>query len=127
MSIRIGITGAAGRMGRMLAEVVSEAERPCSLVVAIERAESSLLGADMGELLGDGTSGVTITSDLVSVASDIDVLIDFTVPEATLTSCGAMCGAWAALGDRDDGFFRHASGTAARDNPRSAGLSGVQL
>ena len=109
MSIRIGITGAAGRMGRMLAEVVSEAERPCSLVVAIERAESSLLGADMGELLGDGTSGVTITSDLVSVASDIDVLIDFTVPEATLTSCGAMCGAWAALGDRDDGFFRHAT------------------
>ena len=38
-------------MGRMLAEVISEAERPCSLVVAIERAESSLLGADVGELL----------------------------------------------------------------------------
>jgi len=84
MSIRIGITGAAGRMGRMLAEVVSEAERACSLVVAIERAESSLLGADMGELLGDGASGVTITSDLAAVLSDIDVLIDFTVPEATL-------------------------------------------
>jgi 4-hydroxy-tetrahydrodipicolinate reductase len=84
MSIRIGITGAAGRMGRMLAEVVSEAERPCSLVVAIEHAESSLLGADMGELLGDGASGVTITSDLAAVLSDIDVLIDFTVPEATL-------------------------------------------
>ena len=84
MSVRIGITGAAGRMGRMLAEVISEAERPCSLVVAIERAESSLLGADVGELLGDGTSGVTITSDLASVASDMDVLIDFTVPEATL-------------------------------------------
>ena len=90
MSIRIGITGAAGRMGRMLAEVISEAERPCSLVVAIERTESSLLGADVGELLGDGTSGVTITSDLASVASDIDVLIDFTVPEATLHHA-ALC------------------------------------
>ena len=90
MSVRIGITGAAGRMGRMLAEVISEAERPCSLVVAIERAESSLLGADVGELLGDGTSGVTSTSDLASVASDIDVLIDFTVPEATLHHA-ALC------------------------------------
>ena len=90
MSVRIGITGAAGRMGRMLAEVISEAERPCSLVVAIERAESSLLGADVGELLGDGTSGVAITSDLASVASDIDVLIDFTVPEATLHHA-ALC------------------------------------
>ena len=90
MSIRIGITGAAGRMGRMLAEVVSEAERPCSLVVAIERAESSLLGADVGELLGEGASGVIITADLASVVSDIDVLIDFTVPEATLHHA-ALC------------------------------------
>ncbi len=90
MSIRIGITGAAGRMGRMLAEVVSEAEPSCSLVVAIERAESSLLGADVGELLSDGASGVKITADLASVASDIDVLIDFTVPEATLHHA-ALC------------------------------------
>ena len=44
----------------------------------------------MGELLGDGTSGVTITSDLASVASDMDVLIDFTVPEATLHHA-ALC------------------------------------
>lgn len=88
MTVRIGITGAAGRMGRMLASAISESGDACQLVAAIERPESSLLGADMGELMGGDPSGTLITADLAAVADQIDVLIDFTVPEATLHNAG---------------------------------------
>ena len=84
MTVRIGITGAAGRMGRMLAEAIASSDAPAALAAAIERPESTLLGVDMGELLGGDASGVVISSDLAAVADQIDVLIDFTVPESTL-------------------------------------------
>ena len=91
MTVRVGITGAAGRMGRMLAEVIAQLEMPCELAAAIERSGSTLIGADMGELLGGDASGVVVTADLASVVAQIDVLIDFTIPEATLSQA-AICG-----------------------------------
>ena len=84
MTVRVGITGAAGRMGRMLAQAIADSDTPAGLKAAIERPESTLLGADIGELLGGEASGVVISSDLSAVADQIDVLIDFTVPESTL-------------------------------------------
>ena len=90
MTVRIGITGGAGRMGRMLAEAIAASDAPAALTAAIERPESTLLGADMGELLGGDASGVAISSDLSAVADQIDVLIDFTVPESTLAQA-AIC------------------------------------
>ena len=90
MTVRIGITGAAGRMGRMLAQAIADSDTPAALTAAIERPESTLLGADMGELLGADPSGVSITADLSAVAEQIDVLIDFTVPESTLVQA-AIC------------------------------------
>jgi 4-hydroxy-tetrahydrodipicolinate reductase len=92
MTVRIGITGAAGRMGRMLAEAIAHSDTPATLAAAIERPESSLLGADMGELLGDDASGVSISSDLAAVPDQIDVLIDFTVPESTLAQAAICAG-----------------------------------
>ena len=92
MTVRIGITGAAGRMGRMLAAAIAGSDAPAKLTAAIERPESTLLGADMGELLGGEASGVVISSDLAAVADQIDVLIDFTVPESTLAQA-ATCAA----------------------------------
>ena len=53
MTTRIAVTGAAGRMGRILIQAVANAEG-AELTAAIERAESSLLGADAGELAGLG-------------------------------------------------------------------------
>ena len=55
-----------------------------TLGAATERAGSSLLGADAGELAGVGKLGVTISDDLAKVAGDFDVVIDFTAPAATL-------------------------------------------
>ena len=84
MTTRIGITGAAGRMGRILVEAISLAGEELTLSAAIERPESSLLGADSGELAGQGRNGVPVVGALADVIGDIDVLIDFTVPAATL-------------------------------------------
>ena len=90
MTVRIGITGAAGRMGRMLAEAIAGSDAAAMLTAAIERPQSTLLGADMGELLGGNAAGVAISSDVALVADQIDVLIDFTVPESTLAQA-AIC------------------------------------
>jgi 4-hydroxy-tetrahydrodipicolinate reductase len=85
MSTRIAVTGAAGRMGKMLIEalmVASDAE----LTAAIERPESSLIGADAGELAGIGKNGVAIVADISHVVDQFDVLVDFTAPAATLVN-----------------------------------------
>ena len=46
MTTRIGVTGAAGRMGRTLIEAIALAGDSMTVAAAIERPESSLLGAD---------------------------------------------------------------------------------
>lgn len=80
---RIAVMGAAGRMGKTLIEAVSLAEG-AKLSAAIDRADSSLIGADAGELVGLGKIGVTLVGDLAAVVDDFDVLIDFTHPSVTL-------------------------------------------
>lgn len=81
--VRIAIVGAGGRMGRQLIQVVHETEGAI-LGAALERASSSLIGTDAGELAGVGPIGINVTSDLDSVVNDFDVLVDFTRPEGTL-------------------------------------------
>ena len=71
-------------MGRMLVEAITDTEASCVLAAAVDRLGSSLVGTDMGQLLGSQALGVRVTDDLLSVVSAIDVLIDFTLPEATL-------------------------------------------
>ena len=70
-------------MGKTLIEAVMLHDS-LTLGAATERADSSLLGADAGELAGVGKLGVTLTDDLAKVAGDFDVVIDFTAPAATL-------------------------------------------
>jgi 4-hydroxy-tetrahydrodipicolinate reductase len=89
MSIRIGITGAAGRMGRTLIEAIALAGDELQLAGAIERPASSLIGADSGELAGQGKNAVPVVGSLDEVIGDIDVLIDFTVPAATIANVKA--------------------------------------
>ena len=82
---RIAIAGAGGRMGRALVQAVVATEGAV-LAAALERPDSSLLGADAGELAGVGTLGVKVTGDLAAVTGDFDVLIDFSVPAATVAN-----------------------------------------
>jgi len=79
---RVAITGAGGRMGRAIIQACHEAEG-ISVGAAVVRPGSSLVGCDAGELAGVGNLGVTVADDLEKVTGDFDVLIDFTLPEAT--------------------------------------------
>lgn len=83
--IRIAVTGAAGRMGKALIEVISNHPR-AQLTAALERADSSLIGADAGELAGIGRNGVMLGADLAGIIAEVDVLIDFSVPQASVVN-----------------------------------------
>lgn len=81
-AIKVGVIGAGGRMGRMLIEAVNDNPKT-TLNAAIERQGSSLVGADAGEVAAIGRLNVQIVDDLQAVVDDIDVLIDFSLPDAT--------------------------------------------
>ena len=81
-AIKVGVIGAGGRMGRMLIEAVQDNSQT-ALNAAIERQGSSLVGADAGEVAATGRLEVQIVDDLKVVINDIDVLIDFSLPDAT--------------------------------------------
>jgi len=80
---RIAVMGAAGRMGKTLIEAVQLADG-AQLSAAVDRADSSLVGADVGELVAQGKIGVNLAGDLSAVLDQFDVLIDFTHPSVTL-------------------------------------------
>ena len=81
--IKIAIAGAAGRMGRTLIEACHN-ESGCQLGAALERFDSTLLGADAGELSGIGRNGIAVQADINTCLDNFDVLIDFTTVDSTL-------------------------------------------
>ena len=83
MSVRIAVAGANGRMGKILIEAAHLAEQ-AQLSLASVREGSSLLGVDAGELAGIGKIGLITCDNLAQNIDEFDVLIDFTLPQATL-------------------------------------------
>ncbi len=79
--IKVAISGASGRMGKMLIEAVLEAE-DMTLAAALCPAGDAHIGEDAGAFAGR-TTGVAVTSDIEAIAA-ADVLIDFTRPAGTL-------------------------------------------
>jgi 4-hydroxy-tetrahydrodipicolinate reductase len=105
MTVRIGITGTAGRMGRTLIEAAAARDGDeLVLAAALERADSSLIGVDAGELAGLGSNGVIVSPSLAEVVDEIDVLIDFTVPAATLDNVALCAGCGVAMVIGTTGF-----------------------
>jgi len=86
---RIAVIGAAGRMGKTNIEAITQAEGVV-LGAAIVEADSSLIGADAGELAGVGKLNVSLVGSLLAAKDDFDVLIDFTSPQTTLANL-AFC------------------------------------
>ncbi|MEC7141641.1 MAG: 4-hydroxy-tetrahydrodipicolinate reductase, partial [Pseudomonadota bacterium] len=89
MTLNIAIAGAAGRMGRMLIETVTHRGGDMRLSGALEHDGFTQLGADAGALAGVGELGVTITADRAQAFAGADVIIDFTLPDATLRNMQA--------------------------------------
>ncbi len=73
--MKIAIAGAAGRMGQMLVREIERTEG-ASLVGALEGPSSKAVGTETG--------GVKIVSDAAAAIAAANVLIDFTVPAATV-------------------------------------------
>lgn len=82
--LKIGIVGAAGRMGAMLVQQVRAQPGDCRLIGATERAGSPAIGKDAGLLAGGEAMGVNVTDDAVALFAAADAVIDFTAPAATV-------------------------------------------
>ena len=91
MNMRIAVTGAAGRMGRTLISLIDTAP-DLTLGAAFERRDSPAIGSDAGTQAGVGVLGVKISGDVEAALDTFDVLIDFSVPSATL-ECLRICAA----------------------------------
>ncbi len=88
--IKIGVSGAGGRMGGRIIAAVHEADG-VKLSGALERIGHPFLGQDAGIVAGCGTSGVVISDNLNDVVKGCDVLIDFTSPKVSLKNL-EVCG-----------------------------------
>ena len=73
--IKIGISGACGKMGKRIAALALKNEN-LEVAVCLEDASLPDVGKDFGQVMGEGDLGVTVTSDLEKVTGDIDCLID---------------------------------------------------
>jgi 4-hydroxy-tetrahydrodipicolinate reductase len=82
-AIKVGVLGAAGRMGRMLLRLASQA-RGLELVGGADRAGSADLDHDLGELAGVGGLGLALLDDPAPLFGLANVLIDFTQPAASV-------------------------------------------
>ena len=85
--LRIGVTGAAGRMGTTLVRQV-EATEGCAIAGAIERPGHDAVGRDAGELAGLEALGVPIGDDPVVLFAKVDAVLEFTAPDATVEHAG---------------------------------------
>lgn len=83
MTLKLAIAGAGGRMGRVLTRIISET-KGCEVAGGLEAEGSPNIGMDMGVISGMGALNVLIRSDAISVLKQVDGIIDFTVPAATL-------------------------------------------
>ena len=80
--MKIGVVGAAGRMGGTVVRQVTETEG-CVVAAASEIPDSDAVGRDAGELAGIGPLGVKVIDDAAALFDQVDAVIEFSVPEAT--------------------------------------------
>ncbi|RVT83304.1 4-hydroxy-tetrahydrodipicolinate reductase [Rhodobacteraceae bacterium CCMM004] len=78
----IVVTGASGRMGRMLIHTVCDSPA-ARLVGAVEQGGHPWIGRDVGAAMGGSDVGVTVTDDALEAMATAQAVIDFTAPAAT--------------------------------------------
>lgn len=85
---RVAIIGASGRMGRALIEASVQSEG-IVLAGATESVGHEAVGQDAGLLAGVGGQGVAVSGSLTDCLPGVDVVIDFSRPQATLANVAA--------------------------------------
>ncbi len=85
--LKVGVAGCAGRMGQLLVREVTE-HAQAALVAATEQPGSPALGRDAGGLVGLGPLGVAVADDAAGMFEAAEVVLDFTVPAASVAHAG---------------------------------------
>lgn len=82
-SLRVGVTGCAGRMGLEIARCVIE-NPGMALAAGVERPGHPRIGEDLFTMLGMGNGGPKIAAGLADVIGAVDAVIDFSTPESSM-------------------------------------------
>ena len=80
---QIVVTGASGRMGQMLIEMVNQSNRAV-LCGALERPGHPWVGLDLGTAMGGTATGVLVSDDPQKTFASAQAVIDFTSPAASV-------------------------------------------
>ncbi|MFA6472528.1 MAG: 4-hydroxy-tetrahydrodipicolinate reductase [Candidatus Latescibacterota bacterium] len=89
--MKLVMNGALGRMGRsIIALAIQDPE--IKVTGAIECVISEKPGIDVGEIIGIGKLGISITDNLEAAAKQADVVIDFTWPDIILKTAEICSG-----------------------------------
>lgn len=109
---KIGVVGAAGRMGSMLLNTIADSEG-CRIAGGTEPAGSPAVGRDLGALIGQEPIGIAVTDDPVDLFAKADAVIDFTIPAATVGHAELAA----------QGKAVHVIGTTGLDSEQEAALA----
>jgi len=94
--LKVGVVGCTGRMGQMVVTLVTEAEG-CTIAGASEYPGHPMVGRDAGEVAGLDRLGVEILADAAQMIATVDVVVDFTIPEACVEHARLAAQAGAAM------------------------------
>ncbi|HLA51448.1 MAG TPA: 4-hydroxy-tetrahydrodipicolinate reductase [Thermodesulfobacteriota bacterium] len=81
--VKLVITGAAGRMGRSIINIIRETGN-AEIAAAVERSGHGDIGKDAGEVAGSGKIGIKLTDNFEKAIRKADCVVDFTFPEAAM-------------------------------------------
>ena len=81
--IKVAVVGVCGRMGMSIASLAG-ADEDIELVGATEVPGHVSIGRDVGDFIEGAGPGVSVSDSIEVAARAAEVIIDFTVPEATL-------------------------------------------
>ena len=81
--VAVVVTGASGRMGRMLVGAIQASDR-LRLHACLERPGHPWIGQDVGVAMGGGPVGVVVSDDPLEAFAQAQAVIDFTAPAATV-------------------------------------------
>ena len=84
MAIKLVISGCCGRMGQVVARCALQDSR-FTIAAALEADGHEAIGRDYGTVVGQSRPlGVKVVADAKAALRDADVVIEFTLPEATV-------------------------------------------
>lgn len=90
--IRVAICGIAGRMGGRISHLALEAD-DMDLCGGVEYVGSSVVGKDVGEVIGHAHLGVHVVDNLETIIQSVDAVVAFTAPPDGTIEAAKIAGA----------------------------------